>query len=1084
MTRRARGAVLLLAVLALGSANSDYDCDGQEGYDTFAEMVTATDEFGETSYEDSCGAHVTLNDNDVLEETLGDCSEHAGGHSGGGNYAYEGVSPPNSPEVLSTMGCDTATKTAHVRFSWVAPNGNGAAVDRYEVSVWSESGDMVRSYAVADAATYQMADGSFRLVENKLPPGSYRAHVTAFNSAGQSADGVSLHVEVDAKRPPARATISAWGEAGEVHVKAVSGNAADVCNAPSSYTIHVFAAGADPSGADDIALPALDVSSGAMEHIFRTSSDVLAESSLDRLKNGKAYRFSVTASSDRGTAAPSVRSVAVVARDAPTTPIITYCADGGFGCKRVENCTGALSFNWADATARGVASDALLYTVEAFVDDETAPAQTVHSKTPTLAMASMGWALGREIRFRVRATSSWDGGSYASRWSDLTPPTALPGPAATPAISASVALAGVGAGHDAVTVSWSNAALRWFPGEAEVKRFTVKGVGSRGEVSAVICAVATCRPGLQWPTYCDNARCATDYVFSGASARHKSVIRYDKWDAAGLSFSVEARAKYHSNCAASSTYGHAVFLVGPPAPPAKVILASRSIRSKTGGALVVSFSPSPTREGVLGAPTSAYKVELFSDDIGYGPQQSGEIAVAASGPGGTEPGMYSYAFSGLQNGMRYYAKVSAKNRRDWGEASAPSNTLDPMPHTYLSVTGGALKFDDVSTSQFHEDPAVREVLTSSIASAVSTASTVAVTPGMVSVTGVSDSSGSGESARRVLLTGTTLVVSFDIDIPILPGADSTSSVANNYAATHAADLISLMLENNGPSFMDALKASLRASSFDYVPSSLANDGIDKTVHENEYKGAVSYADSGDVRVQGIKSKGVAGMSSYAFALLLCAVGVTVLGATLAVMARRRTLQVDGGFPSAKATPGALSAQDGNVLGSPVKTPSAGGGSSFGVAAGWKRASIKAPMQLGGGIETSFFENDDEDEEGGDDFLVEDATPEDFVNPALAKHSKKESVADAAKRQALRKTSKQFMKSGSKKNLHGLKKKASARNVLHKDGGAGAKDGAGKPAGAMGLAMGGIESVTEFTEATALPDDGAEPSDVDTEFGSL
>ena len=1083
VTRRARAAVLLLAALALGSANSDYDCDGHEGYDTFAEMVTATDDCGETSFEDSCGAHVTLNDNDVLEETLGDCSDHAGGHSGGGNYAYEGVSPPNSPEVLSTMGCDTATKTAHVRFSWVAPNGNGAAVDRYEVSVWSESGDMVRSYAVADAEAYQLADGSFRLVENKLHPGKYRAHVKAFNSAGQSADGVSLYVEVDAKHPPARASISAWGEAGEVHVKAVSGNAADVCNAPSSYTIHVFAAGADPSGADDIALPALDVSSGAMEHVFRTSSDVLAESSLGMLANGKAYRFAVTASSERGTAAPSERSVAVLARDAPTTPVVTYCADGSFGCKRVENCTGALSFNWVDATMRGAASDTLRYTVEAFLDDETAaPAQTVHSKTPMLAMTSMGWALGHEIRFRVRATCSWNGGSYSSRWSDLTPPTALPGPAVTPAITASVALAGAGTGHDAVTVSWSNADLRWFPGETEVKRFTVKGVGSRGEVSAVICAVATCRPGLSWPTYCENARCATEYVFSGASAQHKNVIRYDKWDTAGLRFSVEARAKYHSNCAASSTYEHAVFLVGPPAPPAKVTLAARSIRSKSGGALLVTFPPSAAREGVLGVPTTAYKVELFSDDIGYGPQQSAEIAATATGPGGAEPAMYSYAFSGLQNGMRYYAKVSAKNRRDWGEASAPSNTLDPMPHTYLSVTGGALNFDDVTASQFNEDPEVREVLSSSIASAVSAASTVDITPGMVTITGVSDSSSSSaggeESARRVLLTGTTLVVSFDIDIPILPGVSSADSVANNYAATHAADLISLMLENNGPSFMDALKSSLRASSFDYVPSSLANNGIDKTVHENAYEGTTSYAGSGDtVRVQGIKSKGVAGMSSYAFALLLCAVGVTALGATLAVMARRRTLQVDGGLrsggkPSAKATPGALSAQDGNVLGSPVKA-SAAGGSSFGVAAGWKRASIQAPMQLGGGIETSFFENDDEDAEGDDEFLVEDATPEDFVNPALAKHSKKESVAAAAKRQALRKSSKQFMKAGSKKNLHDLKKRGSSRNI-QKEGGASAK------ASAMGLAMGGIENGAGVTEAAALPDDGAEAS----EFGSL
>jgi hypothetical protein len=1070
---------LLLALVALSGAASaqsedNYDCDGSEGYDTYSEMVTETDECGETKFEDSCGAHVTLNDNDVLDEMLGACSG-SGGAGGSGNYAYEGVSPPNMPEVLATMGCDMAKKAAHVRFSWVAPNGNGADVDRFEVSVWSTNNDMVRSYAPQAADFYRMADGSFRLVENDLKPGSYRAHVKAFNSAGQSADGVSPHVEVAAPRPPATAVVSAWGEAGEVHVKAVSGNAADVCNNPSSYAIKVFAAGANADGSDDVEVRALDMASGAMEHVFTTSSDTLAEQN-GHLANGKAYRFTVTASSALGTAAPSARSAAVLARDAPTTPAITYCADGGFGCKRTDNCTGALAFNWAAATARGAATDRLTYTVRAYLDGAATPAQTVHSAAPALALTQMGWALGKELRFEVRATASWGAGgaagSYSSAWSDLTPATALTGPARTPAIAASVKLEGAGAGHDAVTVSWKTASLRWFPGEPAVKRFTVKGVGSMGEASAVICAVEECRPGMAWPDYCENARCSEEYVFSGQT---HAAIRYDKWDAAGIAFSVVAQAAFHSNCAAAGTYEHAVFLVGPPAPPAAVSLAARTIRSSAGGALVVSFAPS-AGAAVASAPVTAYRVELFSDDIGYGAQKTGEIAVpaGAAAPVAGDATAYTYTFSGLQNGMRYYAKVSAKNRRDWGVPSKPSNMLDPMPVTYLSVTGGALRFDDVSVAQFNKDPAVREQLTASVAKAVSTASTVAVSAGQVTITdvkGQAAAAAAGTAGGRRLLLGTTLVVSFDIDIPILPDASGATSLANNYAATHAADLISLMLENNGPSFMDALKAELRASQFDFVPSALDNSGIDKKVHENAYDGPRAYAGgaAGDGQVQGLKTKGVAGMSSYAFALLLCGVGVTVLGTTLAVMARRRTLQVDSGMGNlqmGKTTPGAMSAggQAADVLGSPVKATS-----SFGVAgAGWQRASIKAPMQLGGGTETSFFESDltDDDEE-------EDAMPEDFINPALAKHNAANAagkggaksaadVAEAAKRQALRKTSHQFMKSGSKKNL---KRGNSAKTLA-------GKGGADKATNPMGMAMGGLDKA-------ALPDDGAE-----SEFGSL
>ena len=1078
---------LLLALVALSgpaaaqASEDNYDCDGSEGYDTYSEMVTETDECGETSFEDSCGAHVTLNDNDVLDEMLGACSG-GGGAGGSGNYAYEGVSPPNMPEVLATMGCDMAAKAPHVRFSWVAPNGNGADVDRFEVSVWSATNDMVRSYAPQAADVYRMADGSFRLVENGLKPGSYRAHVKAFNSAGQSADGVSPHVEVDAARPPATAVVSAWGEAGEVRVKAVSGSMADVCNNPSSYAIKVFAvpAGASADGSDDVEVRALDMASGASEHVFTTSSDVLAEQS-GHLANGKLYRFTVTASSALGTAAPSALSTAVLARDAPTTPAITYCADGGFGCKRTDNCTGALAFDWAAATARGAATDRLTYTVRAFLDGAATPAQTVHSRQPALALTAMSWALGKELRFEVRATASWGAGgaaaSYSSAWSDLTPATALTGPARTPAIAASVKLEGAGAGgHDAVTVSWKSASLRWFPGEPAVKRFTVKGVGSMGEASAVICAVEECRPGMAWPGHCENARCSEEYVFSGQT---HAAIRYDKWDTAGISFSVVAQAAFHSNCAAAGTYRHAVFLVGPPAPPAAVSLAARTIRSSAGGALVVAFAPS-AGAAVASAPVTAYRVELFSDDIGYGAQKTGEIAVPAGAavPAAGDAAAYTYTFSGLQNGMRYYAKVSAKNRRDWGEPSGASNVLDPMPVTYLSVTGGALRFDDVSVAQFNKDPAVREQLTASVAKAVSTASTVAIAAGQVTITDVKGqaaaaAAAAGAGGQRRLLMGTTLVVSFDIDIPILPDASGATSLASNYAATHAADLISLMLENNGPSFMDALKAELRASQFDFVPSALENGGIDKQVHENAYTGPRAYAGTGggDGTVQGLKAKGVAGMSSYAFALLLCGVGVTVLGTTLAVMARRRTLQVDSGMGLSKqTTPGAMSAgaQAADVLGSPHKPTS-----SFGVAgAGWQRASIKAPMQLGGGTETSFFESDltDDDE-------AEDATPDDFVNPALAKHNAAKAagkgggggaakrgaadVAEAAKRQALRKTSHQFMKSGSKKNL---KRGSSAKTLA-------GKGGAGKAAAnPMGMAMGGLDT---------LPDDGAE-----SEFGSL
>ena len=76
---------MFAAALALASA-----CDGDEG-DTYAEMYTETGECGETHYEDTCGAWVDLNDNDVLEEELGACKV--------AQTNYEGVSPPNSPEV-------------------------------------------------------------------------------------------------------------------------------------------------------------------------------------------------------------------------------------------------------------------------------------------------------------------------------------------------------------------------------------------------------------------------------------------------------------------------------------------------------------------------------------------------------------------------------------------------------------------------------------------------------------------------------------------------------------------------------------------------------------------------------------------------------------------------------------------------------------------------------------------------------------------------------------------------------------------------------------------------------------------------
>jgi hypothetical protein len=998
------GHALLLLVGAVVSAHAQ-GCDGDEG-DTYAEMITSTDECGETSYEDTCGAFVTLNDNDVLEEELGACKI--------ANYGtdFEGVSPPNAPEVLATVSCGKA-QTPSVRFFWVAPNGNGADVDRFEVSVWAQDGDMVRSYAAAAASGYEQEDGSYALVENGLAAGRYTARVKAFNSAGQSADGVSVTAEVPEPVPPAVATVTVWGsQDGSVHVKASVPRSDDTCNAPTAYSIRPQKKSA--AGSWEF-VDGLRVESPAPEHVYMTTGDRTEGERKGALVEGRLYRFIVVASSTHGIADPSV-PVEFVARAAPAAPVLTHCGAGvpDFSCKVLDGCTGRVKFSWTPVVARGPATDRITYDVRAFVDGQTTPSTTLTGlSVPDADLKGMQWALGKRIRFDARASARFVDVAgvaqvYHGAWSARTAAVAIPGPATTPQIKVSVDPT-----RDRVTVSWRNNQLRWLEGTStyNFQRFKVFVKGSRGENQkpTFICAVRMCADfSGPWPTECANRKCEESFEWD-----EKPVISYDPADAVGLSFRVQALGTDHHNCGKEAQGPSGVFLVAPPKGPAAVLLARSDLRTSTGGSLAVSFAQSVARADVR---VTAYRVEIFSDAIGFAAQRSVEIVAPADPQAEVQ-----YVFNGLRNGVRYYAKVSAKNWRNWGVPTR-SNEAECTPVSTIRVTGATLEFKGLSVAQYKAEPGVEPKLKHAIATALTKASTqsTVVAASQVTITSVTD--GRGSLGARRLAVG-SLSVGFDVDIPFAsPGMGATSSLNSDIAtsrisAMRAADDVMVSMLTRRASFVDALGADLNAQQFPFNPPLLLASGLARDEHVSRFNPEVvagldgAGAGDGDRTAYGeTKGPTVAGMSSYAFVLLVCGVGVIMLGGVFAVMARRRSMAAltatpapTGGVPTAPA---------------PTQNPT-----------GWKRASIKAPMQAGGGgTETSFFES----EVGS----VDDAPPASFVNPAESEASQ------AAKRQALRKSSQQFMKQSTKNSLHTRRSK---HNLM------GGKAAAPGLSGAMGAA---------------------------------
>ena len=167
-------------------------------------------------------------------------------------------------------------------------------------------------------------------------------------------------------------------------------------------------------------------------------------------------------------------------------------------------------------------------------------------------------------------------------------------------------------------------------------------------------------------------------------------------------------------------------------------------------------------------------------------------------------------------------------------------------------------------------------------------------------------------------------------------------------AMRAADDLRVTLLRRSTDFAAALGADLAGTGFPFRAPLMISTAVARTEHASTFSGGVSttsedVGSAGDsTRYGANKGSSVAGMSSYAFVLLACGVGVIVMGGFFAVMARRRTL---AGIASTPSPTGVAAA------------PGAAGTGSKPSSTQWKRASIKAAHAGGGGTETSFFESD-------------------------------------------------------------------------------------------------------------------------------
>jgi hypothetical protein len=977
----------LLVVLCL-AVSAQESCSDEESY---SEMVTETDDCGETTFEDACGTQYNLKavevgqdqyeDTQILEEELGaPC-----GNGAPGSFSF-GAQRPSPPVVSATAGCDKDIKA-----TWSAPYDGGAEVVEYKITVYKD-GAVFREFAKNAADVPKLASGDLYYYESELQVAKYKIMVQAGNKVGLGMAAASLEIMIPESYTPSKPTsVNTYGTKGKVHVTIFA--ATDrVCSQATGYTIKAFL------GETVVAV----VKSTTTDFVFTTANTATGDMHDAILVNGNNYTFTAAAYNDKGESFFTDRSIMVTARDAPTQPLIDPCLEGGFQCYVQNNCSGDVSLSWPASTPQGPPTDAIFYKVRAFIGTELVHAHEFQTNSPAFAKSSLDWAIGKVVRFSFAAVNGEMG--YTSGWTD-TSGVLIPGPPTLP--TATMAFA---PGLDSVTASWTSADARWIGDDTAIKQFRLVATSNQGEARATICMAKDYIKcfAKEWPAECANAQCTSTYTFTQPAVRH------NQWDKMGIKFSIEAEAKYHSNCAATGVVTTGVFPIGAPVPPknVKVHLPSLSMA----GSLICSWDAS---NAFSAYPTTGYVAKLYT--------VAGALQSTASVVSGLNKPEFSHLFPGLAAEQSYYCTVQASNSKGRGFASLQSASMQPKPVPYSGVQA-AVFIPGVSAAGMHGEAKTAALIRAiANASACTVEQVVIISMIDIAATGTqaptaAASSGRG-SGRRLTVAGVDAVFETQFRWDEFGGEAAANARARNARLTFT---------ERQDEFVAAVSRNMQAENI-----IVASNSADVAFEDAQLKSVtLTSTPTAKPSLEGDK---IAGMSSYGFWVMMCGVATVLLGAFFAVFTRNATMALPSApkpKPSKPSTPRGDGSRDVELTNVP------GGG-------GWKRASIKAPNQTPG-TETSFFEADFGEDDG------------DFVNPALAESTddiqstsihrasvsgaasadsarkasastRKPSADDGAvrpgheaeRRDSLRKGSAPFLSTSSKKNMQrkrGLKKK--------------------------------------------------------------
>jgi len=1006
-------ALLAACTLIVSNATEDESCE-PETFDD--EIWTESDECGEVETIDSCGGHYTLNnDNPTMTHMMGEC--YSGVKVGSDEYRKNSQwkSEPDAPVVVGSGGCNY-----DLQITFSKPYDYNDPVLAYEVKIFRAHQVFREFTATPDSLV--SPQGGLSHAEYELQAGTYAVTVRGINTVGAGKWSDTVYVDVVDPAAPDASEVAVSAYEGQI-VTSFPYTAISACNKPSSYNVKVYSA-------KEGLVQSLTGTSFTTTYSFLTATeaDEATAHSKGRLQNGAAYFFVVEGVNSRGSTA-SEPSKAVIPRDAPSKITVDKVCTNPNGCSVSiqDACKGDMRFSWLPPAKNAPASDTITYKIRAYLDgaETGSPAKEFTSDVPSLDIAGAEWALGHSVSFKVVAVNKEM--KYEGRWSDTTPAFPVAGTPPLPRVSfKSETLVN----KNVVRATWA-----YFPtrdnfflngvGAPTALQYRVKAISeNNGESYEDICVAADCEAAkkdgnnqLCASTTCVNVKGGNSFSFDFDETRHHAV-KYNKLDRNGIKFTVEAltRGTNHKCVAPPQVVKKNFFPVGPPPPPSDAELFNPDL--KTSGTLRCMW-----KEPAAGL-AQYYTVKLTSTD---GSVTKEERLNAASfkqaNPVGPEDEVFYDFTSILDTTQKYTCSVSAHNTNGDSEPcdESASASAEAVPVTVLTTV---ITIPNKSSKDF-QDPTAQKELECSVAEAVSTADSV-VRCHQVKLVKVEDVTSGGRRLSRGSAIAGYSAVDLQFDIAIATAQSTKVSQVSN------------LLSFGQGSFLTSVKSALGRSSLTYLLQADMLGHFEGATVESENSAGVlqTEGDSKDAQTAAPAINGVttiAGVGIYTFVMVCAAVGVAMLGAFFAVMGKRRTLTSLTNAPV--QMPGKTAEAATMQIGSTDPPNKKGRAKSS--ETGWKRASIKSPLQLGVN-ETSFFDTE---------FADEDA-PADFINPALTQDARQSDLLssktlDAAAEQSrqsaqlsrsssLRKTSATFMKAQAKQKAMGTRRSTSMLKQMSED----------------------------------------------------